>query len=211
MGFTSFSQFGEDAQIYSLLREASVQTRPGNYIDVGSGDPVRGSNTYALYRMGWRGTLIDPIENNIADSGKFRPEDKVIQACVGAASGELEFYEFETYEYSTSSPERIAEMLAGGSVPKATYKVPLLSLADLGIRMSPEESTLISIDVEGGEWDVLQGIDWDACRPGLFVVEEWQGPLNERTLIQSFLEELGYGVVGIAGYSSIYRHERFPR
>ncbi len=61
----SFSQFGEDAMLQSYLRDG-----PGFYVDVGSGSPTEGSNTYALYLRGWRGILIDPIASNANSTGR---------------------------------------------------------------------------------------------------------------------------------------------
>jgi hypothetical protein len=54
--FESFSQAGQDAfvaAVYGNRREAL-------FVDLGAGDPVEGSNTYALEtRLGWRGILAD--------------------------------------------------------------------------------------------------------------------------------------------------------
>ena len=52
----SYSQFGEDKVIRSFLPE-----RFGNYLDIGAGHPVRKLNTFLLYKLGWHGTLIEPI------------------------------------------------------------------------------------------------------------------------------------------------------
>jgi len=42
-----FSQYGEQSLISEL-----VPSIPGSYLDIGSGRPVSGSNTYQLYRLG---------------------------------------------------------------------------------------------------------------------------------------------------------------
>ena len=54
--FRSYSQFGEDALVNSLFRNKKY----GIYVDVGAYHPILYSNTYALYRRGWRGFAIDP-------------------------------------------------------------------------------------------------------------------------------------------------------
>lgn len=43
----SYSQFGEDIQIQRF-----VQGVRGLYLDIGSGHPIQGNNTYALYKDG---------------------------------------------------------------------------------------------------------------------------------------------------------------
>lgn len=210
-GFLSFSQFGEDAVVNSLLRASPFRGQVGRYLDIGSGEPIRGSNTYALYRQGWSGTLVDPIERNVFDSQRFRPRDRCIRACVGDASGMVDFVEFGTYEFSTASPARIEEMLAGGSQPTRQYQVPMVTISELDIKMSPDAPTVMSIDVEGGEEAVLDGINWETCCPGIMVIEEWEAPLGRESSLMRRLADHDYQLVAVVVYSSIYRHMRFPR
>ena len=56
----SFSQCAED-----MIARSLIDTSAGRYVDIGSGHPVRGSNTYSLYRQGWSGLLVDPLRTNI--------------------------------------------------------------------------------------------------------------------------------------------------
>ena len=58
-----YSQFGEDTILQKYLQEDK-----GFYLDIGSGDPVRGSNTFFLYKKGWSGILIDPLTRNMFSS-----------------------------------------------------------------------------------------------------------------------------------------------
>lgn len=195
--FESFSQFGEDAVLNAML-----QSRTGRYVDVGSGHPVRGSNTYAFYERGWRGVLIDPIAANIELAREVRPEDEAIRAFCGREAGEVDFYEFPTYEFSTGSTERAAQL----GPPKAVYKVPSITIASLNIQATPADDVILFIDVEGAEMDVLAGNDWERFLPSMIVVEEWNGPLGHTTPMYDYLVGKGYNLVAIAGFSSIYHH-----
>jgi hypothetical protein len=56
------SQDGEDAIIAELCPEPT-----GVYVDVGAGDPVSCSNTFQLWRRGWRGLLIEPRKDAVYD------------------------------------------------------------------------------------------------------------------------------------------------
>lgn len=209
-GFLSFSQFGEDAFVHWQLKDSPFSNVPGTYLDIGSGDPVRGSNTYAFYRRGWTGVLVDPIERNVEEAVLLRPRDRVKRACIGSSVGVVEFFELDSYEYSTADKERIQQLREGGDVPRATYEVPMTTVADLGMDMTPDAPTLLSIDVEGGETEVLDGIDWSLVCPALIVIEEWDGPLGKHTPLMERLDGYGYDLAGVVGYSSIYRHRLFP-
>ena len=52
---SSYSQFGEDAVLQHLLKKST-----GTFVDIGAYHPVLYSNTYAFYRRGWSGIVIDP-------------------------------------------------------------------------------------------------------------------------------------------------------
>lgn len=106
----SYGQFGEDAMLQALL-----PTTAGFYINCGSGDPFLESNTYALYKQGWRGSLVDPVRANVELSQRVRPGDKSIHAAIGLSDSEvIDFIEFDTYQYSTTSESRAAEVSALG-------------------------------------------------------------------------------------------------
>ena len=49
-------QFEEDKLILKYLPENPKR----QYMDIGAGAPVKLSNTYFFYQMGWNGMLIEP-------------------------------------------------------------------------------------------------------------------------------------------------------
>lgn len=56
--FRPYPQFGEDAVLNALFRN-----RTGFYVDIGAYHPTPYSNTYALYRCGWKGIVVEPNPN----------------------------------------------------------------------------------------------------------------------------------------------------
>jgi hypothetical protein len=58
MNFISHSQAGQDAWIFDLIVKPE-HLLSGTFLDVGCGDPVFISNTYALEQLGWTGLLVD--------------------------------------------------------------------------------------------------------------------------------------------------------
>lgn len=197
----SFSQLGEDA-----ILQAYLPAEPGFYIDVGSGSPVEGSNTYALYLRGWRGILIDPIASNIELSRKIRPRDQCVLTLCAEVSGQtLDFYEFETYQYSTTLTDRAQEMQDLGHKVRAVYELQTTRLGELLPKALPTGPSLLSIDAEGVELDILLGNDWAHFTPEFIIVEEWEPPVRRETDISVFLEAKGYMLLGFSGVSCLYR------
>ena len=86
---TYYSQFGEDIIISKLLKKSK-----GVYVDVGAHHPKRYSNTYLLYKRGWRGVNIDANPHTIKLFTTARPRDTNVCVGVGASEGELSYYAF---------------------------------------------------------------------------------------------------------------------
>jgi FkbM family methyltransferase len=196
----SFSQCAED-----VIASTLIDTGLGRYIDIGSGHPVQGSNTYALYRQGWSGLLVDPLRSNINLAQRVRPRDTCVESlCSTTDKPAIDFFEYETYEYSTASPQRVAELTRRGHHVHATYKLPTFSLETLVRENDLFDARLLSIDVEGLELEVLEGNRWDTFRPELVIVEEWESPPAENTPIRGFMADLGYQFVSFNRASSFF-------
>lgn len=196
-----FAQFGEDVLLKSLFGEGF-----GTYVDVGAGDPIRGSNTYLLYRAGWRGITIDPLRSNVMRARRKRPFDQQIMSLCGAYEGELMFHEFDPYELSTTSDERLAELNELGLVPKNQYLLPVKPLKSFGLLTKPSDRHVLCVDVEGVEVPVLDGIDWGAYRPAAICIEEWSSQLEGNLTTTEYLFPLGYTLKARVGLSSIFVH-----
>ncbi|MDC3376511.1 FkbM family methyltransferase [Candidatus Nanopelagicales bacterium] len=200
-GFPSYSQFGEDAVINRLL-----DGERRKYLDIGAGHPVRYSNTYSFYRRGWSGILVEPLAQNVQHASDVRPRDSIVQAICGRDDGAMvEIFEYEPYEYSTISQERVQELAQQGREPIGHHHVRVMSIAELLRSNGDMEVDLLSLDVEGSEWEVLQSADWSHFRPRVAVIEEWISPIAEPSRIFEFMTAHGYELAATAGFSSIYR------
>ena len=201
----SYASFGEDRVLSKYLKEMD-----GSYIDVGAGAPINGSNTYMFYERGWRGVTIDPIISITKLHLKKRPLDKQINACVTDQKDELiEFYQFAADDFSTNSTNRVSELQLIGVSPKSKYLVPNISLRDIAHICNPQIPTLLNIDVEGGELNVLKSNNWDVCKPRVIAVEEWNSPIYSKTEVRIYLESLDYRLTSRCFLTSIYVHLNF--
>jgi len=197
----SYGQFGEDAMLQALLTSTA-----GFYIDIGSGHPILGSNTYALYELGWRGILVDPVRANVELSQRIRPGDISIHAAIGLNDSEvIDFIEFDPYQYSTTSESRATEVSALGHKIVARYAVKILPLQRILPREIPTGPTVMSIDVEGEEMGVLLTNDWEKFRPDFLLIEDLSPPIQRSTSVSEFLSSRNYELIGIAGVTGLYK------
>lgn len=153
------SQANEDAIIESIL--------PGNsgaYVDIGAGEPVSCSNTWSLYKRGWRGLLIEPRKDAIFDLCITRPGDVVYPV---AASNETGWAQMRLHGPVSSLRDdwNIAEQTKAFCRTETTAEILERFPA---IR---DKCMLCSLDVEGHERQALEGIDWTKFGPRVFVVE----------------------------------------
>ena len=198
-----YSQTGEDELLSVYLPELN-----GRYTDVGAGQPVRGSNTYYFYKKGWSGILIDPLRFNQKLNHIFRKRDIKLESIIADQNKFLNFYEFYPGEYSTTV-KKVADNLVERSIKlKNTYKVRCLPLGSLDILMKPTEPSLLSIDVEGMDLNVLKSNNWRKITPRVICVEE-DAPVNSHSEISKYLKTVGYKYIESTGLSSIYVHEEY--
>ena len=200
-----YGQTGEDAILRMILPEKN-----GFYLDIGAGNPIKSSNTYYFYRKGWSGIVIDPIESNKKLFKILRRRDRFIRQIVSGTKNSLNFWEFIPNEYSTSDPIAAEKLISQTTVKlKAQYQVQALRISDLNLVASPVEPTLLSIDVEGMDFDVLKSNNWNQFLPRVIAVEEWLNSNEIESDLGAYLKNLGYVKFAWTSLTSIYVHEIF--
>lgn len=198
--FKSYSQFGEDVVMRSFLDGRKV-----SYLDIGSGHPIAGSNTYFLYKSGHVGTLIDPLKSNGELSKKLRPLDRFVLSGVSSESGALNFFEFNPYQFSTFDENVYHERIREGIPFIRSHIIPTITVASLGLKNDPDVQFFLSIDTEGFELQVLKGIDFSTLTPDVIVIEDWsRSRPSEETEIFHFLTNKGYRWNSRVHFSDIY-------
>ena len=198
----SFAQHGEDR---FLLEYFGI--RVGCYIDVGANHPYKLSNTYLLYRKGWRGINIEPIPALHGKIARKRPQDLNLNIGIGRERGSMTFYEMHPNVLSTFNREvQEALVRTGQARLRNTYEVPIRSVTDVYREyMSGADLDLLLIDTEGFEMDVLNGIDWDLFRPKLIVIETTTlSGLGGKTDIARLLEQQHYEPIQRLGCNTIF-------
>jgi hypothetical protein len=201
----SYSQTGEDSACKKFLPE-----NYGNYLDVGCGQPVHGSNSYFLYRKGWDGIVIDPILNNSRLFKYLRPRDSFKRILIGTKGSKSVFYEIIPYVYSTTNLDFAERWVSEGRKIKSQTSLDNESLGDIHPFAQPLDPNFLSIDIEGKEMECLMGIDFSVYSPRVICIEEWEeNILDGKSEIRYFLEGKQYKLMDRTELSSIFVHEEY--
>ena len=145
---SSYSQHGEDAIILEILSHYDLKNSV--YIDVGANHPSDISNSYLLYRKGYRGIVIEPNQELIGLFRKFRPGDIALPIGCGNRNTVLPFHISKTPVLSTFMDSRDT------NVYKTMY-IPVMRLDDAVRDIAFDFVSLLSIDVEGLNYEVMEG------------------------------------------------------
>jgi FkbM family methyltransferase len=162
----AYSQTGEDLALSCILR-----SEPGFYVDVGCNHPTRNSNTFALYKVGWRGICIDANAGLIEQFKRLRPRDVSICVAISDEEKDVVFTEFENDHFSSLDAEHVASCKTSTAIARQRILKTRTLSAILNQCNSPRAFDLLSIDAEGHDASVLRSIDLDLYQPEVIVVE----------------------------------------
>jgi len=139
----------------------------GFFIDVGCHQPILNNNTYILYKKGWRGINIDLDFGAIDMFNFFRKDDTNIQAAISNSVGNKNLYFFHNRS-AINTLSQTAENKA-----REIREVKTFTLNDIikNSQFKNKEIDFLSVDVEGTEIEVLQGLDFNKYKPKLVVLE----------------------------------------
>ncbi len=164
---SSWSQEGEDRILSVLLEDDG----PGFYVDVGAHHPKRFSNTFLLYRSGWRGLNIEPDPDLASAFQVYRRRDVTAHVGVGTMSGSHNLYRFSDAALNTFDAEIARAREDEGWSRRDTVSVRVAPLKELLAEYGVDKVDVLNIDVEGRDLDVLRSNDWQHIRPKLILVE----------------------------------------
>jgi FkbM family methyltransferase len=169
--YTGIGYFGLEKLDQKLIK--FLPKRRGFYIELGANDGIKQSNTFSLEKyLGWSGILIEPHPETFRALVKNRSKENHFFncACVSLNSTslnlEMRYSDLMTVQLSDeldiSDPLGHAEdgaQFLNGEVPY-TFEIRARTLNDLLEEANPPEPIdLLSLDVEGAEFQVLSGID----------------------------------------------------
>ncbi|MCC6579501.1 MAG: FkbM family methyltransferase [Phycisphaeraceae bacterium] len=172
--------------------------KDGLYVEVGANDPVRSSQTWHLERQGWKGLLVEPIPDLCEELRRQRPGSRVIEAACGAPDqrGQAAFHVGVDSGQSTLVPGAANT----GIDFSRTVTVQVKTLDDILEEAGIDRPDFLSIDVEGLQWQVLQGLTLRRHGPTLLLIEDHLHDLRtHRHLLRH-----GYRLVKRTGLNNWY-------
>lgn len=194
-----FSERGQPAAVLRYLPPGVTRL----LVDVGAYDGIQGSNSRQFLLNGWRGVLIEPmppifrlLQQNSRDLGEVHLFDCAVADRNGRAA----------IRYNFRNETGQCASLYIHARNDARYQVEVLTLNTVLARVrAPSQFGLLLIDAEGGDLEVLKGINFARYQPAVILTEDFAPKDREkhRLLIQA-----GYAYRGRAGADSIWTSRR---
>jgi FkbM family methyltransferase len=192
---STYSQHGEDKFILEFL--SGFDLKDSVYVDVGANHPSDISNSYLLYRNGLKGIVVEPNKELIRLFQRFRKNDIALAIGCSNSSAVLPFHVSKTPVLSSFAGERDVN----------TYKteyLPVMRLDDALRNFTFSYINLLSIDVEGLNYEVLEGAA-AAVKRSLLVCLEYDES-KEREQFAAFLGD-NFTLLGEFGCNLLFVNE----
>ena len=162
-----FSFSGVDILIENIFRNQ----KNGFYIDVGCQHPIKNNNTYLLHKKGWSGINIDLDKDNIDLFNVSRISDDNINIAASNRINEVDLFFFHKKSPINTIDKRTSQFQKAKISSIKKIKTNTLNNIIKSSKYSNTKIDLLSIDVEGHELPVLEGLDFNKYSPNVIVVE----------------------------------------
>ena len=183
--FENEQYYSQAYQDYFLDRFVFRKKEHGFFLDIGGNDPFEINNTYFFEKnRNWEGLAFEPIEEQRIKWNNRKTE--CLPFALGSSDGEAEFCEYNAHGMSGLSEE----VNYSGTLKKR-YKVPVRRLTTILNERGIKHIDFASLDVEGAEIEVLNGIDFSKIQIDCFTIENNKGWQKEEC-IRKFMINAGY-------------------
>lgn len=196
-----YSQNGEDILLWHLFADQPS----GIFVDIGAHNGLVLSNTLSFEQQGWTGLCVEAHPVYAKECAANR-KAIVVHAAAGKEDKDgVVFYMTNMGHLSTL--DKSLEGYFKSAFKKhftgfKEVKVPLRTVTTMLDRCKFDHIDFISIDVEGTELDVLQGLDLKRFKPRIILSEAMNQSL-ERKLI-AYLTAQNYIFARKAGYNLFF-------
>eukprot|EP00929_Paragymnodinium_shiwhaense_P050934 TRINITY_DN25640_c0_g1_i3.p1 TRINITY_DN25640_c0_g1~~TRINITY_DN25640_c0_g1_i3.p1 ORF type:complete len:693 (-),score=145.52 TRINITY_DN25640_c0_g1_i3:59-2137(-) len=202
---------------------------PGVFVELGAADGMSHSNTLAFERkFGWSGVLIEPSNEMFAQLKQNRPGCKCVHACVSRIAGDYEFMD-DGLNSGFLGPRGVEGLMRSKQAFEGIDPAVVKGFAEvrqgddtnwrrcqpLGDILKEQLGSVrhidyMSLDVEGGELDILRSLDFSYWYIDVFSIEmsTIESRVKKADAISALLADRGYVYVDRLGPDEIYVKRR---
>jgi FkbM family methyltransferase len=202
-----FSEAGQDM----FIKENFFRNKKkGFFVEIGAYDGVQGSNCYYFEKhMDWQGIAIEASPLQFEKLKKNR-NCKLINTAIGSDNNKVEFYEVTEGFTQMSGINNLNfknsfERIKKNSNSKIN-KINIECKTFEKLIPSGQIIDLISIDIEGNEFDVLKSIDFKKYEIKVIVLEN--NIPNQLSYLKFFLEK-NFSYFDRIGMDEIYYNQKY--
>jgi len=197
---------GLDRRAASYLRRSA-----GVFVEAGANDGVDQSNTFFLERYrGWRGLLVEPVPE-LADACRRNRPHSIVECAALVPFGfqgdrvGMRYCNLMSVVKGAmkSEAEELEHVRKGAAIQQVAVReldVAAATLTSVLDKHGFGAIDFLSLDVEGYELGVLQGLDFDRYRPSFMLVEA-----RFRDEIDGFLRPIYEPIAELSHHDVLYK------
>jgi len=188
------------------------------FVDVGAHNGVSISNSYAFIKKGWKAISIEPNPHVFKDLKKNLKGYKVkfVKKAVSDTVGKTKFY-FDKTGFlasrkkgsksnklkgmrSTIQPKLFDEMSDNYIIVEVDTLTNILDK-----HKAPKNISILSVDTEGLDYEVINGLDFNKYKPKVILTEDYVGTKNKK---YKLLRSKGYKHINQDGINSVWIYKK---
>lgn len=191
--------------------------RNGFFVDIGAHDGISLSNSYFYEKeLDWKGICVEPIPRVYQKLKKNRTCE-CIHGCVYNRTGTVKFQQLEGYTemlsgideaYNEQHRQRVDRELVQHGGNRKHFDVSCFRMEDILESRGIKHVDYLSIDTEGSEMQVLEGINFDKVEIDVIEIEvNYRG--EEEDKFNRYLGDKGFALAAQLTGDNIYIRTNF--
>lgn len=201
-----YSQFGEDKILFEIFRRKSS----GFCVEVGANNGIDDSTSLFFEKLGWQCILVEPNPSLCRKIHSVR--HALLYECAASNQSDTRtLYVVEGAARSDglstiSTNEKVHEAINNHGFVASPVQVHTMTLDEILMDAHVNcDIDFISIDVEGHEYEVLEGFSLEKWKPSIMIIEDNSNFEND--IVSNYLREYGYVRFMRTGVNDWYAHK----